>query len=424
MKKHFRAWAMILSLVLFFNTIYSCKRVYALTGVEETLLLALITGAVTALGKNLADDGYDYLSKKLGWREEDIRVDENGNYIISQAQMEELQQALEEYTQDANGKDKYGMYLYESDRGYTTVEAAMIAQTYNLSKEWNRQLVSSGTGHIWVRYVSSVASGYASFAPNGAVWIAPSSGYAVTFYNQSGTGFVYTDYWSFSNNDHTWSVSNQVCTSAGAVSIYGGPGHVAFETIEDYRAYIEDGSPYTLVAPTYTGGNLVITPDDLQNPDLPGNPDFDDDGTPVTEKGWLQRIYERLGDILDQIKQIKWISVVDTIINAVDAFGDDVVGAVASAADAVTGVLSEVFPLCIFWDIILVVHMFEAEPLDPVFEISIDFSALGIQEPFEFTIDLTEYDAIWSMLRVFEVLFFIAGLWKVTLDWVGKGDDV
>lgn len=418
MKKVFyKVGAVFLSASIFFVSIFNafCVSVFAFPWIPLIIWVAGQAG-----GYYLTEKIIKPISQDLGWTSADIQVDENGNVILSESQMQELKTAIEEYTHDANGKDKYGMYIYESDRGYTTVEAAMIAQTYNLSKEWNRNLLSSGTGHIWVRYVSSTAAGYATFAPNGAVWIAPSSGYAVTFYNQSGTGFVYTDDWYFTNNNHTWSVRSQMYTSCGAVSIYGGPGHVAFETIEGYREYLGDDSPYTLVPPTYTGGNLVIPKDQLVNPDNPtvsGN-DFDDDGNPVTEKGWLQRIYERLGDILDQLKQIKWLTVGDVILNAIDTFGEGVGNVVGAVVDSV----SAVFPLCIAWDFVFILNIFVADPVEPVFTIPLKYEPIGLDVTF--TIDLTDWEWAVEMVRVFELLAFIAGLFNLTVAWVGKGDDV
>lgn len=423
----YRIEAVFLAVSIFFGSIlYKPVNVYAVIGVDDLILMF----AAAALGHYLFEPAMDWVDKKLGWKPADLQVDENGNVILSEAQMQELKKVLDEYTQDENGNDKYGMYLYESTNTIGCDDFLGVNAYYD-SYYWqdrgNLDLVL-GLTDVW--FIHSNQGSYTNAPPAGSIWVCPDpAGTAVQFYHSgtllSSPSQYYRLRWT--GNNWEWYEWAQESGSAGTSSTYFGKPQTCFLSLEGARRWKNDGSPYTLVAPTYTGGNLVISPDQLRpDPDDPDDPDNpgDPDDEPTTETGWLKKIYDRLGDILKQLKQIKWLTVVDTIIDAVDAFGDDVVSAVAAAADAVTGVLQEVFPLCIFWDIILVVHMFEAEPLDPVWEISIDFSAVGIREPFVITIDLTPYEPIWTMIRVFEILFFVAGLWKVTLDWVGKGDDV
>lgn len=370
------------------------------------------------VGYKLADAAWDKVGQKLGWKQADIQVDENGNVIISEAQMQELKDAINEYTQDENGNDKYGMYLYEP-----TGRVPAYA-------EWDSGYADykglAGEDDYWFNYsgngIAANRGYFLTVAPGDCFFIGDSSYVTFASYDEGTGQLIGLEAASYQNGTYREDV-----TRSPNQSVYCGNPHMAFLSEQGAQAWASDGCPYTMAAPTYTGGSLTIPKDQLTpDTDPDSGEDFDDDGNPTTEKGWLQRIYERLGDILDQVKQIKWITVVDTVIDAIDTFGEDAKAAVTGVAEALTGVLSEIFPLCFIWDIFLVIDMFDADPVDPVFTINLDFSALGISdEPYELVIDLTEYDTIFQIIRVFEVLFFMLGLWNLTYDWiVGKGDKV
>ena len=72
------------------------------------------------------------------------------------------------------------------------------------------------------------------------------------------------------------------------------------------------------------------------------------------------------------------------------------------------------------WDFVRIVKIFEAEPISPVFKIPIKF--VWIDEAI--TIDLTEYESLFTLLRTGEVILFLLGLFNITMAWVGKGDEV
>lgn len=164
----------------------------------------------------------------------------------------------------------------------------------------------------------------------------------------------------------------------------------------------------------YTGGSVTINNNGdvtINNPPSEGG-----DDTPVNDSEMLEMIYNRLGEILTQVGRINQISIADTVINAIDAYD----GGISQIADELVDSISQVFPFCILWDFVRIVKIFEAEPISPVFEIPIKF--VWIDEAI--TIDLTEYESLFTLLRTGEVILFLLGLFNITMAWVGKGDEV
>ncbi len=164
----------------------------------------------------------------------------------------------------------------------------------------------------------------------------------------------------------------------------------------------------------YTGGSVTIN----NNGDVTinNNPSDNEDNPPINNSEIFEMIYNRLGEILTQVAQIKQFSVADTVINAFDTYKGDIDG----IADELVDSISQVFPFCILWDFVRIVKIFEAEPISPVFEIPIKF--VWIDETI--TIDLTEYETIFALLRTGEIILFLLGLFNITMAWVGKGDEV
>jgi len=110
--------------------------------------------------------------------------------------------------------------------------------------------------------------------------------------------------------------------------------------------------------------------------------------------------------------------VVDVVINAIDTFGESV----GNIASALVDAISQVFPLCILWDVVRIVEIFEAEPIPPVFDINLKWDLIGVDQTFK--LDLTQYDLIFTFLRMGEIIMFLLELSRITMEWVGKGDDV
>lgn len=164
----------------------------------------------------------------------------------------------------------------------------------------------------------------------------------------------------------------------------------------------------------YTGGSVTIN----NNGDVTINNTPSDDGndTPTGSSEMLEMIYNRLGKMLKQVAQINQFSVADTVINAIDSYE----GGISQITDELVDSISQVFPFCILWDFVRIVKIFEAEPILPVFEIPIKF--VWIDETI--TIDLTEYETLFTLLRTGEIILFLLGLFNITMAWVGKGDEV
>lgn len=149
--------------------------------------------------------------------------------------------------------------------------------------------------------------------------------------------------------------------------------------------------------------------------------------------GWLEKIYDKLADMLKQLKSIKRWTVVDTVINGVDAVADwldlihdiisdaddgmeSAVSTLSSALDDSAGLLKKKFPFSVPWDILAFVTLFAAEPEVPHFEIPIDIgvSAVGLDIHYDFVVDFSDYQYLSDVLRAVLSLTYAVGLIKMT----------
>lgn len=90
--------------------------------------------------------------------------------------------------------------------------------------------------------------------------------------------------------------------------------------------------------------------------------------------------------------------------------------------------LQKIFPFCIPFDLIHLIKAFEAEPEAPVFKIPFD---MELENPFTgkkvvdyhhtFELDMSDYDSVIKIFRIFEVIFFIIGLLLITRQQMIKG---
>lgn len=389
-------------------------------------LANVVEYAASQLGTSLTFDYAKIVSNNIAWQ----RVKENGGLIegldgsitLSEETINQIKEAIKEATQDENGNDKYGMYLYESTSQLGFDDFLGVNAYYDPDRWAERDNLDLVLGLTDVWFIHSNQGSYCNSPPAGAVWVCPNpASTSVRFYHSgtllSETSQYFRLRWGGSNWE--WYEWAQESSSAGTTSSYFGKGHYCFQTLEGARQWKEDNNPYTLVPPTYTGGDLVIPKDQLVNPDNPDDSESpDDEDEPTTETGWLKKIYVRLGDILNQLKQIKWLTVGDVILNAIDTFGSELGDIVGAVADSV----SMVFPLCIAWDFVHLLEIFVAEPVEPIFTIPFKYEPIGLDVTF--TIDLTDWNWAVEMFRTFELLGFIVGLFNLTVAWVGKGDDV
>ena len=87
-----------------------------------------------------------------------------------------------------------------------------------------------------------------------------------------------------------------------------------------------------------------------------------------------------------------------------------------------------VFPFCIPFDLIHLLNVFDAEPEAPVFEFPLD---IELNNPFSggkvvdyhyvFTLDMSDYESVVEILRIFQVIFFIIALMMITRQQMIKG---
>lgn len=87
-----------------------------------------------------------------------------------------------------------------------------------------------------------------------------------------------------------------------------------------------------------------------------------------------------------------------------------------------------VFPFCIPFDLVHLIQAFEAEPEAPVFEFPFD---LELENPWTgkkildyhhvFKLDMSDYEPVIKIFRIFEIIFFIIGLLMITRQQMIKG---
>ena len=87
-----------------------------------------------------------------------------------------------------------------------------------------------------------------------------------------------------------------------------------------------------------------------------------------------------------------------------------------------------VFPFCIPFDLVHLIKAFEAEPEAPVFEFPFD---LDLENPFTgekvldyhhtFKLDMSDYEPVIKIFRIFEIIFFIIALLLITRQQMIKG---
>ena len=149
--------------------------------------------------------------------------------------------------------------------------------------------------------------------------------------------------------------------------------------------------------------------------------------------GWFDSILDYLNNILKQLKSIKRWTIVNTVINGVDAIADwldlihdilsdvddgmeSAVATLSDALDDATGLLKSKFPFSVPWDIFFFVTLLAAEPETPHFEVPIDFeiSALDMHIHYDFIVDFSDYQYLSDIFRVILSMTYAVGLLKMT----------
>lgn len=185
---------------------------------------------------------------------------------------------------------------------------------------------------------------------------------------------------------------------------------------------------------------------------------------------WLEKIYNRLGDVLEKIGIVTGV---DTLVSLVQQIADDVStikdgGTVPDMADTngllkdikgllgtliavqaagdiadlltdtvgdkisdfvdnlksgvseVTDALQDVFPFSIPWDLMTILALFSAEPEAPVFDIPVHLGKFADQT---IHVDLSDFESVSVICRAFLSISFAVGLMYLTIRLTGGGKD-
>ncbi len=231
----------------------------------------------------------------------------------------------------------------------------------------------------------------------------------------------------------------------GLVSASGSPIMI-FRTIEGLKRFLNLESNIYRGHSTYNGGGITVpaaalqydysklydtVSDNINNTDSPTPEDIrqivddaiqgalDEIGTPGSgseeeeEKepdsilGYLKSINDKLKKILDQVKQIKWLSVADLvddiIFNLIDLKQD---------FEPVVQTMSRKFPFSIPWDTVLVFSLLADSPETPVFELPFVIESVGINEVM--VVDLARFEKLSKVSRFMLTLTFLLMLFALT----------
>lgn len=256
--------------------------------------------------------------------------------------------------------------------------------------------------------------------------------------------------------------------NAGSRNVYYGSGFyedigsitVSFDYLMDYldgkyddlydllKQLIEDKEPGLSESDLEKIVDNLLLPDPSPPPgpgDVSGNVGSDLTST----NSWLEKIYNRLGDILDRmqeeiqasldeisetLKKIRNWAAVDTVIDGVDVVADwldliysvlkdgagSAVSAVSTLAEDATDLMSQKFPFSIPWDILFFVSVLSAEPETPHFEIPFNFEypALDLAVDYQMELDFTPLQWLSDLSRLILSMTYAAGLMKKTAEIV------
>lgn len=165
-------------------------------------------------------------------------------------------------------------------------------------------------------------------------------------------------------------------------------------------------------------------------------------GGGVTGGSWYDQILAYLDKILKQLKSIKRWTIIDTVINGVDAIADwldlihdilsdvddgmeSAVATLSSALDDSMGLMKKKFPFSIPWDILFFVTVLSAEPEVPQFSIPFDFevSALDLEVHYDMELDFTPFQWLSDLSRLLLSMTYAVGLMKMTFNVSNMGKE-
>lgn len=118
---------------------------------------------------------------------------------------------------------------------------------------------------------------------------------------------------------------------------------------------------------------------------------------------------QAVGDVADLLA--------DTVGDKINDYADNLKSAVTEVADA----LQDVFPFSIPWDLMAILALFSAEAQAPVFDIPVNIPQLGVEHTIH--VDLSDFESVSVICRAFLSVSFAVGLMYLTIRITGGKDD-
>ena len=322
-KKSFRALALLLTTVLFFNLVFyhDAQEVEAVT--VEAIITAIVLGVATGVGTHIGTSAADSIADSLGWSDSDIKTDSEGNVIISPEQMEEIKAAAEDVVFAENG-----CYLYKST-ATKTYRQYVADCNYSESDSWYVDnpipLVSDYTPRpTWIKdHTRYWDERFIIEKPY--YYVAGVSQTDIQTFDNSGNLVSGISYYGY---DGSWNKHEAYASAVGGTDCYYGQDLIVFnneESLQNYLGLPDEEKPFLMPVtnpdgtvsndnkiPAYDPGtgtvieidftyddsmDLVFTPEgylylnytDIDNDGVPDDHDPDVDGSDETEGTQIMR---------------------------------------------------------------------------------------------------------------------------------------
>lgn len=468
------------------------KKLEVLNNIETSLLFIIseLSAHVNGAGFSEFYDNYvqyEYAMGKGDFFEQNVTIEDDGSITYSQDLVSSIKQALQEYADETNPftimptyrysqvpastfntKEDYEIFRsYASSHSmtffyyYSTREMYLgdvteefkngggfvfingyTADFYMLNSNWNRfalpcryYLLEKGDDGVY-HFVQSEDRdknpfNFAKYRTDLSSFLAPSANYGFLLTKDGGRIRIFH------------SQSEFMDYSVGQRKVYFGSGFYDFDPaditatwdeISDTIDHMDDILQQILDKITEDTDESAIEDllqqilDEIRNGGGSGGV-----GGGSAPSGWFDSILDYLNNILKQLKSIKRWTIVNTVINGVDAIADwldlihdilsdvddgmeSAVATLSDALDDATGLLKSKFPFSVPWDIFFFVTLLAAEPETPHFEVPIDFeiSALDMHIHYDFIVDFSDYQYLSDIFRVILSMTYAVGLLKMT----------
>lgn len=315
---------------------------------------------------------------------------------------------------NADGSYRLGVYIYDNQTKSLTVDRA-VSSTQQYHFVWSNESLNSGF------FLTHNSKGL--FTNSGNAYINMTDGYWNGWGNLP-DATLYPELREKYKADFSGDMVKLPILGTPDGSVFR-----IFATEQDAMRYFETCANSGLnfdPNQVYTGGNVVINNngDVYITNEAPGG-----DYEPGSDSSGILGV---LQDIRDWVKKIYNQVVIGNVINAIDALADvldtfkdyldDAMGDVAAIGELGDELVTK-FPFSLPQDILLVVTLFEAEPVAPVWEIPFraDFEDVGISIDESFIIDFTEFEDAVDVLKWFLSLIWVFGLAMLTPKVLGVG---